>query len=216
MFYFTSNLQSQINGDKEIVTIIDTTIVFPLTTDNSFLNIHYILQESEKKNITINTLFISDSTKKHYQKIIDTTSYIYKIYGRPTDIIRVIDINLDGFNDFGIVDDIGGSHPDISYKYYLYNPDKKVFIYSKEFSDLCCHLSIDYNTKSIYLESYRWQEEKSTKYTYKVYNNKPKLTAIRIEYVFTEDNKQKYRTVIKKLIDGKMKVISDTTIWRGM
>ncbi|MBZ0200220.1 MAG: hypothetical protein K8H86_10155 [Ignavibacteriaceae bacterium] len=39
---------------------------------------------------------------------------------------------------------------------------------------------------------------------------------IQTEHFFTEDNKQKFRTVIEQLINGEMKVIKDTVEWKKM
>lgn len=208
-------LFSQGSIDRIIVPVIDTTIKFQVE-NNFILNLKYSIQENEKENITVYKLVFSDSVNKITQKINDTTEYLgeYKREATNDELdFQILDINFDGFNDFRIKNMVGVNLVP-NFKYYLYDSVNKKFTYSQSFSELCCNLSINSKLKEIYLSEYRWQEEKSTKRIYKVLDNEPLLNGIVTDYIFTENNKQKYRTIIERLINGEMEIVNDTTVWK--
>ena len=198
---------------------MDTSFHFSLHNNSSFVKLDYSVKEYEENNFTIHSIRLSDSNNNINQIIIDTTDYLGK-FGRgmleKKPILKIIDINFDGYSDFRIRNKVSGRMQTPNYEYYLFNPQINQFVYNKEFSKLCCNLSLNNELKEIYIENYTWQEEKWEKWIYKVNNNIPRLSSKITEYVFDEDNKQKFRTVIEKNIDGVMKVISDTVKWKGM
>jgi hypothetical protein len=208
-------LFSQISFDREIVSVIDTSIKYQVK-NNFILSLQYSIQENEKDNTTVYKLMFFDSVNKIIQTINDTTEYLgeYKREATNDELdFQILDVNFDGFNDFRIKNVVGVNLVP-NFKYYLYNAIKKKFTYSQPFSELCCNLSINSKLKEIYLNEYRWQEEKFTKRIYKVVDNEPLLNGIVTDYVFTENNKQKYRTITERLINGEMVIVSDTTVWK--
>ncbi len=217
-FIFKIILYSQAYTEKEVLTIVDTTFLFSLKDSLEF-NMHYKIQDNEIEEITTNSIIISDLNDNIIQVINDTTEYLgqgTRSVMQPASFFKSIDINFDGLNDFRIIENASGGYLIPSFHYFLFNQNENKFVYSEAFSDLCCNLSTNEKLKEIYLEYYQTNEEKWTKWTYKVVDNTPILSAIRTEYVFNEANKQKFRTILEKLIDGEMKVIMDTTMWKGM
>jgi hypothetical protein len=218
LLFFSTILYSQSYSEKGLITITDTTFLFSIK-DSLEINIHYKIQENEIEEITTNSIIISDLNDNIIQTIYDTTKYLgqrKRDFIQSASLFKIIDINFDGFNDFRIIENAGGGYLIPSFHYFLFNQNKNKFDYSEEFSKLCCNLSINKVLKEIYLEYYQTNEEKWTKWTYRIVDKIPKLSAIRTEYIFDEDNKQKFRTILEELIDGKMEVIMDTTVWKGM
>lgn len=217
LFCYSTLLYSQSFLEKNISMISDTTFIFSIK-DSVKIKAHYNIIENAIEGITTNSITIFDLKNDILQSINDTTAYLGRArhFMTPTPLFMVIDINFDGFNDFRIIDDASGGYLVPSFHYFLFNQNENRYVYSDAFSKLCCNLSINNELKEIYLEDYQTNEELWIKWTYRIVNNIPELSAIRKEYIFDEDNKQKFRTILEELIDGKMKVIMDTTMWKGM
>lgn len=206
--------------------VVDTTYNFKLNNFEKPFSINFSVISITKKQNSPFTIFVSkiyDGAGNFVQTIKDTSLWLDesdrnrsgRFSGEVAKDISFFDINFDGNTDLRIKNqtDFNGQS---NFRYYLFSAEQKKFIYSKTFSELCCNLSINSNLKEIYLEDYNINEETSTKWTYKVINNEPILNEIKIERVYTEDNKQKFRTIISKLLNGKMKVVKDTVVWKGM
>ncbi len=214
---------SQINNS---VSIFDTTLTFTLNNNIEHYVVHFEIIDSA--DITIYKTKIYDNNKVLIQSIHDTINFMGKEHrmmvdqysDEPTNPnfnsdISVVDINFDGYTDIKIKSYVT-VHGSSGFNYFLYTPDSNKFIFNQDFSDLDGDLTLSNELKEIYTSDYSWQDETWTKWTYKVLNNKPILFTIKTEHVYTEDNKQKFHTVIERLINGEMKVIKDTIEWKGM
>lgn len=232
VLFLSSHLYGQNNLSPFNSSVaLDSTMNFILNKNMDSYTAHFLILDSldnKKVHYTIYKADIFDNSNKFVQTICDTIPWMSKEVRHMVDRysdepqnpifnndISFVDINFDGYTDIKIksfVDMQGQS----AFRYFLYTPRSNKFVYDEDFSDLCCNLSINEELKEIYLEDYQMNEEKWTKWTYRVVNNKPILSAIRKEYIFDEDNKQKFRIILEELINGKMKVILDTTQWKGM
>lgn len=219
-FIFSQN-NSQIQNSS---TVFDTTLSFTLNKFFEPYFVHFVIIDSN--DITIYSAKIYNNKKVFIQSINDTINFMGKearmmvdrFSAEPqnpnfNDDISFVDINFDGYTDIKIKS-LVSVQGQSDYSFYLYNPGSNNFIYNKEFSNLCCNLSLDYKSKEISISDYTWQDETWKKWTYKVIDNKPTLYTIQTEHVYTEDNKQKFRTIIEKLINGEMKVVKDTVEWK--
>ena len=195
VFACASIIHSQNNDDKTSA-LIDTTIQFRVIDDSLSFSLHYSIWSNPKDDITVYSLTFFDSANNIFQVINDTTEYLDEYTREATDEepdFKILDINFDGYNDFRIKNIVGVNLVP-NFKYYLYDVSKKQFVFNNSFSKLCCHLSISPKLKEIYLNEYSLNNGESTKRIYKVINNTPIISSIVTEYVFTEDNKQKFRT----------------------
>jgi len=227
-----SNISAQSDMQTRKTSVaLDTTLNFILNKMTNQYSVHFLIIDSVDNKDTPYTIYksdIYDNSHKLIQTISDTIPHMSKntrqmidrYSDEPEDPIfnndiSFVDINFDGYTDIKIkrfVDMQGQS----AFRYFLYSPESNEFIYNEDFSTLCCRVSLHPKSKEISISEYRWQDETNTIIYFKVINNKPVHVRTRTEYVFTEDNIQKYRTKIEKLIDGKFEVIKDTTFWKGM
>lgn len=220
-YFISIPIFSQINNS---ISVFDTTLTFTLFKNIEPYSVHFIIIDSA--DITIYNTIIFDNNKILIQSINDTINFMGKEHRMMVDRysdepknpnfnndISFVDINFDGYTDIKIKS-LVTVHGSSAFNYFLYNPNSNEFIYNPDFSELDGNLSLNNELKEIYISDYTWQDESWTKWTYKVINNKPILNEIRTENVYSEDNKQKFHTIIEQLINGEMKVVSDTTVWK--
>jgi hypothetical protein len=221
-YFISIQIFSQVDNS---ISVFDTTLTFTLNKNIDPLVVHFEITDSN--DITIYETKIYGNNKVLIQSINDTINFMGKEHRMMVDQysdeptshnfnndISFIDINFDGYTDIKIKS-LVTVHGSSAFNYFLYNQDSNNFIYNQYFSELDGDLSLNNELKEIYTSDYTWQDETWTKWTYKVLNNKPILYTIKTEHVYTEDNKQKFHTVIEQLINGEMKVITDTVEWKG-
>jgi hypothetical protein len=123
---------------------------------------------------------------------------------------KFLDVNFDGYLDMRLLD-IRDDRGNFGYCYYLFDPQKRVFVFNQEFSHLIATgANFDYSKKQFttswitdkFCEGNCWEEK-----TFGVKNNHPVL----LEQVISgiEENGKSRRRIIttKQNIDGIMKTV---------
>jgi hypothetical protein len=118
-----------------------------------------------------------------------------------------IDVNFDGYRDIKVLDNQGNT-TNVDYKFWVFNPKRKVFEYNEQISDLLgCNPSINTSTKTFTTGGvlgcvgmcYSWS-------TYKFIDGKPVLIE-RESQDFKEDANAKqshFVRTLEMLVNGKL------------
>lgn len=124
--------------------------------------------------------------------------------GLPQDQIFIIeDINFDGFNDIRLLQFLPAS-PNLPYYYWTYNSKTKMFDRQKALEDITSP-EFDPQKKLIY-SFWRGSCCGHGQRTYRYVNGKPTL----IEESEIKEEDDKIITTVKKLVNGKMKLVKKT------
>jgi uncharacterized protein len=123
---------------------------------------------------------------------------------------KIEDVTFDGYKDIRLMELLPAG-ANVPYLYWLYDPEQKQFVFNRQFSDLA-HLTLDLNKKQL-ISQYRISAvEHGTDY-YKV--DKSQLILIRQEltqYVKNDQEELVLFELVKQLIDGKLKVVSQKLV----
>jgi hypothetical protein len=121
--------------------------------------------------------------------------------------VEFVDVNFDGYLDLKVLDNQGNT-TNVSYKLWIFNPQRKVFEYDEQISELLgCNPSIDPSSKTFTTGGvlgcvgmcYSWN-------TYKFIDGKPVLIE-RESQDYQEDVKTKqsyFVRTLEMLVDGKL------------
>jgi len=150
------------------------------------------------KSIIINRL----KDRKQIQTIIPDENY--PGCGLPQDQIFIIeDVNFDGYNDIRLLQFLPAA-PNLPYYFWVYNPTKQKFLRQKALEEITSP-EFDPEKKLIY-SFWRASCCDHGHSTYKYIKGKPTL----IEEGEVKEEDGKVITTLKKLVNGKMKVIEKT------
>jgi hypothetical protein len=150
------------------------------------------------KSITVTRL----KDKKQVQVL--TPEENYPSCGLPKEQIFIIeDINFDGYNDIRLIQFLPAA-PNIPYYYWTYNPSTQKYQRQKALEDITSP-DFDHKKKLIY-SFWRGSCCDHGLSTYKYFNGKPTL----IEESEIKEEDGKVITTLKKLVNGKMKLVKRT------
>lgn len=166
-----------------------------VTTDNLFINYDSLVITAESNN-ELQRIFFNDV----YEDVPGL--WTSKGYYRG---LNFIDLNFDGYLDLDLFIS-SGANGNYNSLYWLFKPDKNLFVFSKELSDLIT-VSVDSSEKLIYSDikpggAYEYISE-----TYKYINHK--LTLIYKESFLPASGKKYHEEKIYKRIDGELKQVSN-------
>ena len=128
----------------------------------------------------------------------------YPSCGLPKDQIFIIeDINFDGYNDIRLLQFLPAA-PNLPYYYWTYNPPTQKFQRQKALEEIT---SPDFDPKKKLIYSF-WRGSccDHGHSTYKYINGKPTL----VEETEVKEEDGKVTTTLKKLVNGKMKLVKRT------
>jgi hypothetical protein len=194
ILFLLNAYQSKVDAQR-IITYSDKNFSFVLKLD-SLPKDDYTWGSSKVTVTLITVTRLKDN--KIIQRIIPKENYITdKEYELIFD-----DFNFDGFIDFRL-HSFTAKHGQTGYQFYLFNPKKGKFIYSKEIAEVLDDAYIDSSKKTL-SHIYKVMGGEYRLVVYKFINHK--LTLIE-ERINKSIGNNEYQIIYKKRIDGIMKII---------
>jgi hypothetical protein len=197
MFKWILIFNSIVSIAQTKLTYSDKVFSFTLLVDST------LTADSVNFDCVVNSILVTRlKDKKQIQKI--TPDENYPNCGLPADQIFIIeDINFDGYNDIRLLQFLPAA-PNLPYYYWTYNPATQKFQRQKALEEIT---SPDFDSEKKLIYSF-WRgsccDHGSS--TYKYIKGKPTL----IEESEIKEEDGKVITTIKKLVNGKMKLVKKT------
>jgi hypothetical protein len=150
---------------------------------------------------SVNAVIVKDRKKNSVVQIIEPQGI--ETRSPPKDSIRMTDANFDGYPDISVLANDGGAGPNNSYNFYLYNPEKRMFEFDEDLSELT-QIEIDPVRKEI-RSAWRNGAAEHGFERYRFSGGKLELIESIIETYIHDDETGKtfLRTSIRRLVNGR-------------